>query len=428
MLLLVLLLAAGFTGAAGQKEPAAQGPVSIEVFYPIAVDAPIARILQGYIDKFTQANPGISVTAVFSGGYGDVKTAIQTAIEGGAKPPAVGVMLATDLYDLVNSGYIAPLDEYLNEMPGSKAYLDGFYPAFLDNSRYDGKLWSIPFQRSAVVLYYNKDLFKAAGLDRPDSWQAMAEAAQKLTIRNGSTVTQWGIEYSSDWPYWLFQPLAIGAGRNIVGDDDLTVYFDHPGVIEAADYYIALSKTYKAMPEGVQASWGSSASNFANGTTAMVVHTTGSLATIISQSKFDVGVMPVPGKKKGTYASVPGGGNFYIMDGISDEEKRAAVKLVTFLTRPELAADFSINTGYIAVQKSAYDTPAMQEYLTRVPQAADTRDALNYAQKEMSLQNLGQVRGIFHKYLQAAFNGEMGTSEAMKKAQEEAESSLADFR
>jgi ABC-type glycerol-3-phosphate transport system substrate-binding protein len=71
-------------------------PVTIQIFYPVAVDAPIAAILNGYIKEFEAANPDIHVEAVFSGGYGDVKTAIQTTIEGGGEPPALAVLLATD--------------------------------------------------------------------------------------------------------------------------------------------------------------------------------------------------------------------------------------------------------------------------------------------------------------------------------------------
>ena len=431
-ILLTAVLINGTLWAAGSKETAPKdvsaGPVTIEVFYPVAVDAPIAKILQGYINKFQTAYPEITVKPVFSGGYGDVKTAIQTTIEGGGTPPAMAVMLATDLYDLMNSGYIAPLDDYLANLQDSKKYINGFYPAFLDNSKYGGKLWSIPFQRSAVVMYYNKDMFKAAGIAKPDSWKALGEAAQKLTVRDGDNVTQWGIEYPSGWPYWLFQPLAIGAGQNIIGDDDLTVYFDNPKVIDAVNFYISLSKDYKGTPAGVQGAWGTAPSNFSKGTTAMIVHSTGSLANIIAQSDFEVGVMPIPGKKAGTYASVPGGGNFYVMEGASEEQKQAAVKFAYFLTQPDLAADFSINTGYIAVQKSAYDTSAMKSYLMKVPQAADTRDALNFAGKELSLQNLGEVRNIFHKYLQAAYNGEMTAADAMKTAQIEADKSLEDFK
>ena len=87
-----------------------------------------------------------------------------------------------------------------------------------------------------------------------------------------------------------------------------------------------------------------------------------------------------------------------------------------FITRPEYVADYSINTGYIANRASAYETEAMQAYVAEAPQALATRDALQYAGAELATQNLGQVRGIFHDYLQRAINGEMGAAEAMAAA------------
>ncbi len=414
--------------AAPTQAPEKTKAVTIEVYYPVAVDAPIAKILQGYADAFHEEHPNITVKPIFSGGYGDVKTTIQTTVEGGGKPPALAVMLAVDLYDLINADLVVPLDDYLNAMSDKDAYLNDFIPAFLENSRYDGKIWSLPFQRSVVTLYYNKTLFKEAGLKAPDSWESWAEAASKLTQREGDKVVRWGMLYPSGWPYWLFQPLAIGNGRNIVGDDPTEVYFDDPRVVEAVQFYIDLSHKYKAMPEGVQANWGQAPGEFAKGTAAMIMHSSGSLAGILKQANFEVGVMAAPGHKPGTYATVPGGGNLYILKGAPKEQRDAAFEFIKFLTQPKYVADFSIHTGYIATRNAAYDTPAMKEHLQKVPQAATIRDMLQYAGKEFSTQNLGEVRNIFHKYLQAAYNGEMSPEEAMKKAQEEAEKALAPFK
>ncbi len=415
--------------AAAPAEEAKAEPVEIQVYYPVAVDAPIADILQGYADAFQAENPDITVVPVFSGGYGDVKTTIQTTIEGGGQPPALAVMLAVDLYDLINGDYITPLDEYIDAMPDGQAFLDSFYPAFLENSRYQDQIWSLPFQRSVVTLYYNQDLLDEAGLEAPNSWESWGQVGQALTVRDGDQVTRWGIEYPSGWPYWLFQPLAIGNGRNIVDPgNDTTVYFDHPKVIEAVQYYIDLSHVYKAMPEGVQAVWGQAPSDFASGQTAMIVHSSGSLTGILEQADFQVGVMPVPGHQEGTFATVPGGGNLYILKGAPQEQRDAAWKFIQFLLRPENVADFSINTGYIANRKDAYETEAMTAYLEKVPQAGVLRDALQYAGAEFSVQNLGEVRNIFHNYLQKAYNGEMSPAEAMAAAQKEADAALAPFK
>ena len=410
--------------AAPAEEPAAE-PVTFQVFYPVAIDAPIAAILNGYIEDFQVEYPYITVEPVFSGGYGDVQTAIQTTIDGGGEPPALGVMLATAMYDLINADYIASLDGYIAEMEDGQAYVDDFLPAFLANSYYDDQLWSIPFQRSAVVMYYNADMFADAGLEPPTSWQSWADAAQALTVQDGDT-TNWGLHFSSDWPYWLFQPLAIGAGQNIL-NDDCTVVFDDPAVIEAVQFYIDLSAVYGAMPVGVQASWPTDPPDLASGSTAMIVHSSGSLSGLLEQVDFELGVMAYPGKEEGTFASVPGGGNFYIMKGAPQDQQDAAWKFVEFISRPEYVADYSINTGYIAHRASAFETEAMLAYVADVPQALAARDALQYAGAELATQNLGQVRGIFHDYLQRAINGEMTAAEAMAAAQVEAEAALADF-
>jgi sn-glycerol 3-phosphate transport system substrate-binding protein len=394
------------------------------MFYPVAVDAPIAAILEGYVADFEAENPDVAVELVFSGGYGDVKTAIQTTVEGGGDPPALGLMLATDLYDLANAGLIAPLDDFA----GDAAFLDDFFPAFLDNSYYDGQLWGVPFQRSTVLLYYNKDMFADAGLEAPTSWESLAEAGSALTVRDGDDVTQWGMQWPSGWPYWLFQPLAIGSGQNIVGDSDTEVYFDNPDVIEAVQFYIDLSEKYGAMPPGVQGVWGSAPTDFASGQTAMIVHSSGSLPGILEQADFEVGVMALPGQEADTYATVVGGGNLYIMDGVPQEQKEAAWRFIEFLTDAERAADFSVQTGYIAARQSSYDTDIMKEHITAVPQAGEAKDVLQYAGAEFSVQNLGEVRNIFHDYLQQAYNGELSAAEAMAAAQADADAALADFK
>jgi sn-glycerol 3-phosphate transport system substrate-binding protein len=421
--------AAPVVEAAPTQEPVMEepemDPVTIQVYYPVAVDAPITAILNGYIADFQAKYPYITVEPVYSGGYADVQTAIQTTIEGGGTPPVLAVLLATSLYDLINADYISPMDAYVANMENGKAYLDDFLPAFMDNSYYDGQLWSVPFQRSAVVLYYNVEKFADAGLQPPTSWASWAEAAKALTSTEG-TSTNWGLKFSSDWPYWLFQPLAIGSGQNIF-IDDCTMAFNDPKVVEAVQFYIDLSKVHGAMPAGVQASWATDTADFSSGSAAMIAHTTGSLTGILSQAGFTVGVMPYPGKEEGTFASVPGGGNFYMMKGAPDEQKDAAWKFIELLTSPELSADYSIQTGYIASRMSAYETPAMVEYAAKVPQALQARDAIMYAEGELAIQNLGQVRSIFHNYIQKAFNGEMTAQDAMDAAQAEAETALVPF-
>ncbi|HKK48906.1 MAG TPA: ABC transporter substrate-binding protein [Alkalispirochaeta sp.] len=427
MIAMLIAVVAGGAFAGGQPEAAETESVTISIAYPVAVDAPVAEIFDAYAEDFMEQNPNVQVETVYAGGYGDVKTTIQTTIDGGGEAPALGVMLATDLFDLANAQYIEPMTPYVEAMENSEEYLDDFLPAFLSNSYYMDDVWSLPFQRSAVVMYYNADMLAENDLGVPTDWETLGETASALTQRDGDTVTRWGIEWPSGWPYWLFQPLAIGSGQNIVGESDTEVYFDDPAVIDAIEYYNALSAEYEAMPAGVQASWGNVVPNFVSGNTGMIIHSSGSLSNVLSQADFEVGVAGIPGPDGGSY-SVPGGGNIYMTAGLSEAQKQAAFDFAVFITEASRAADFSIQTGYIATRESAFGEEAMQAYISQNPQAGQTRDVLATAGKELSVQNLGEVRNIFHNHLQAAINGDMEPAAAMAEAQRAADEALADFR
>ena len=99
-----------------------------------------------------------------------------------------------------------------------------------------------------------------------------------------------------------------------------------------------------------------------------------------------------------------------------------------FLSEVERTADFSVQTGYIAARQSAYDTQIMTDYIAATPQAGDARDALEFAGAEFSVQNLGEVRNIFHDYLQRAYNGEATAADAMAAAQVDADAALEPFK
>ena len=102
------------------------------------------------------------------------------------------------------------------------------------NSQTGGKTWGVPFQRSTIVLYWNKEAFKEAGLDPskpPATWAEQVEYARKLTKRDGSgNVTQWGIEVpSSGFPYWLFQGFTTQNDVLLMNQAGTETYYDKPG-------------------------------------------------------------------------------------------------------------------------------------------------------------------------------------------------------
>jgi sn-glycerol 3-phosphate transport system substrate-binding protein len=425
-LTLVLLASslAGCAPAATAVPPTSTaGPVNLTFYYPVAVAGPITQIIDGYISQFEKANPGITVNAVLSGGYPDTLTKILTTIKGGGTPPDVAVCLSTDLYSLVDANAILPLDDYI-KAAGGDTFTSDFFPAYLANSNYQNHIWSLPFQRSIPVLYYNKDLFSAAGLDPskgPANYAEMVSDAQKLTKPDGS---QWGIEISSDGiPYWLFQSFVIGNGANVFTSAN-KVTFDTPAVISALQDFSDLANKYKVMPAGVLA-WANMPNDFVNGKAAMIWHSSGSLTNILKQAKFNVGVSYTVGEKG--FGAPTGGGNLYMLKGIPADHQAAAWKFIQFMTSTDIQADWSKNTGYVASRQSSYNTQVLKDYIAQVPQAAVAHDGLKYAGAELGTHDNAQIQKFLGDAVQAGLSGTTSIPDALKSAQTQADQVLSQF-
>ena len=411
--------------ACGAGATATPSSVALTFYYPVAVPGPITQLIDGYISKFEQQNPGITVKPVLSGGYPDTLTKIETTIKGGGTPPDVAVMLSTDLYSLVDSNAIQPLDSEV-ATAGGDTYLSDFYSAFLANSRYQGHIWSLPFQRSTPVLFYNKDMFSAAGLDPskgPANYQEMVSDAQKLTKPDGST---WGIEISSDGiPYWLFQSFVIGGGSNVVGSAPNQVNFDTPQATQALQDFADLSTKYHVMPSGIL-QWANMPNDFVAGKAAMIWHSSGSLANILKQAKFNVGVGYTVGENG--YGAPTGGGNLYMLKGIPASHQAAAWKFIQFMSSTDIQSDWSINTGYIAARQSSYQTAAMKSYLAKTPQAAVAPAGLQYAKAELAAHDNAQIQKFLGDAVQAVLTGKSTPSAALAAAQQQATQLLSAFK
>ncbi|MGA8421598.1 MAG: extracellular solute-binding protein, partial [Pseudolabrys sp.] len=192
--------------------------VELSFYYPVAVGGPITKTIDGYAADFEKENPGIKIKAIYAGTYQDTLVKALTAFKSG-EPPDVAVLLSTDMFTLIDEDAVMPFDPLL-QSDADKAWAKSFYPAFMENSQTGGKTWGIPFQRSTIVMYWNKDAFKAAGLNpdkAPDNWDELVAYGQKLTKRDGSNVSQWGVEIpSTGFPYWLFQGLTTANGVRLM--------------------------------------------------------------------------------------------------------------------------------------------------------------------------------------------------------------------
>jgi len=417
VMLLGMLVAAGAAKA-----------TDLTFYYPVAVGGPITKIIDGMVADFQKENPDVTVHAIYTGSYQDSIAKALTAVKGG-EPPHLAVLLSTDMFTLIDEKAVVPFDEAIKTDEDRK-WVKSFYPAFMANSQTGGKTWGIPFQRSTIVMYWNKDAFKEAGLNpdvAPKNWDELVAFGKKLTKRDSAgNVTQWGVEIpTSGFPYWLFQGLTTENDAMLMNEAGTETYFDKPGVIEALQYLIDLSQKDKVMAPGIL-EWGTTPNDFFERKVAIMWTTTGNLTNVKDNAKFPFGVAMLPEKKR--RGSPTGGGNFYLFAKTTPEQKLAALKFIKWMTTPERAAEWGIKTGYVATRPDAWETPQMKAYVAGFPAAAVARDQLPYAVAELSTHDNQRVTKAFNDNLQAALTGAKTAEQAMKDAQREADRLLRPYR
>lgn len=427
----------GGSGAAGAGEAvqggsgtenASDAALHLTFYYPVNVGGSAAALIEQICADFNKEHPDIVVEPVYTGNYDDTVTKIQTAIQGGT-PPDVFVSLATQRFTMASTGMAMPLDDLIAaDGEEGQAYIDDFLDGFMLDSYVDGKIYSIPFQRSTMVLFYNKDAFAEVGLDPeapPETWEEVVEYGQKLTNENRYGV---GLALNSGSAQWAFTGFCLQNsvnGENLMTDDGKQVLFDTPENVEALQFWLDLQNKYQIMAPGI-VQWTDLPTQFLAGEVAMIYHTTGNMANINENAEFEFGAAFLPGNKR--VAAPTGGGNFYISNGISEERVQAAWEFIKFATDTERAAQWSLDTGYVATRESCFETDLIKNYYEEVPQAKVAYDQIPYSAPELTTYNAAEIWRVLNDNIQSAVVGDATPQEALTAAQEQATEILAEYQ
>jgi sn-glycerol 3-phosphate transport system substrate-binding protein len=404
-----------FTGAAFAK-------VDIKIYYPVQVAGPLTRVIDGFVKEFNETHPDIRVTAVYAGKYGQTMQKAQTAFMTG-NPPDIAILRTTSVLMLMDMGAIVPLDEFISD---DKAYLEDFYPAFINSVKRKGKIWGIPYQISTPLFYYNKDMFKEAGLDPerpPQNWDQLVEYAQKLTKKDASgNVSRYGLGFP-DNNQWMLQAWTLANGGNLANDEGTKVYFNTEPVVESLKMWVKLVNEMKVSIR--HRMYGKLSSDFVAGQVAMMYNSTGSLSFVRKSAKFDFGVAFLPKNKR---SAVPlGGGHMFMFAKTSKERRRASWEFMRWMSSPERAAEWSIASGYMATRKSALNVGAMKEYTESFPEASVALKQLNVSYPWWTVYEWGKVTKALQTQLVNAVDGKISPEEAMAEAQQGADKILAPY-
>ena len=407
--------------------------IEMTFFFPVNVGGAVTKFVDKICNDWNALHPEAIVKPVYTGNYDDTVVKIQTAVQG-KNPPDLFISLATQRYSMWVQNAVIALDDLIAaDGAAGKAYVDDFLSGFMEDSYVEGKIVSIPFQRSTEIMFYNKDAFKEVGLDPekpPKTWTELANYAQKLTkIGSDGQVARYGVGIalnsgSAQWQFTGFCLQNSKNGENLMSADGKRALFDTPENVEALQFWCDLQNKYKCMQSGI-VQWTDLPGQFLSGKVAMIYHTTGNLGNISKNATFNYGVCFLPGNKR--QAAPTGGGNFYISKGISKERQKAAWEFIKFATAPERAAQWSVDTGYVVTRKSALNTQQIKDYYAKLPQARVAYDQIPISKPELTTYNSTKSWRILNDAIQSAITGEKTPAKALADAQKDADADLKRF-
>jgi multiple sugar transport system substrate-binding protein len=210
-------------------------------------------VWQQIADEFHAANPNITVKMDVSE-WDSYWTKLDTLFAGGT-PPDVFAMDAPLFLDWQSRGVLLNLQPYIDATPG---FLDDVYEQTVSGYKLADGYYGLPRDFQTIVMYYNKDMFDAAGVEYPKegwTWQDLREMAKKLTVdKNGDGKTdQYG--YSCDlWDMELCWSEAIWAyGGDVINSDYTQTLIGEPKAREAWKLFYDMTFVDKSMPDTVAA-------------------------------------------------------------------------------------------------------------------------------------------------------------------------------
>ncbi|MEA4897734.1 MAG: ABC transporter substrate-binding protein [Christensenellaceae bacterium] len=426
-LVFTLLLVLSFFAVPGAS--AAQ-PIELDMYFPVSVGGGPDQLISALCRQFHEENPDIIVNPVYAGTYAETRTKVQAALKSG-NTPAIALMFSIDLFSLLSMDALYDYDQFC-ATEADQAWLNGFYDGFMENSRTGGKTYGIPWQRSTIILYYNKDAFREVGLDPetpPATWQELEDYASKLTKVDSGATTRYGIQIPSDkagYAYWMLQTFCTQQnGFNLMNDAGTEVYFNDPRTIKGLTFWKGLSDKGYQVPG--TAAWSTTVTDFLEQRAAMVYHTTGNLTNVRKNASFEFGTAMLPADE--SRGSPTGGGNFYLFKGVPEEQTRAAFRFIQWMTNdPDRVAQWSMDTGYVATRPAAYETDRLKAYAAEFPHALTARDQLPYAHAEFSVYDQGMVQDALDTAIEAVMTGAASPEEAMGQAQQIADGVLAAYK
>jgi multiple sugar transport system substrate-binding protein len=396
------------------RHPASGAKIKLTVF-TWTLPAELA-VNQRLCKQFGSSHPNLQVTVVNEPSKRAMDK-LQTMIAAGNPPDVMSIHGATFM-PMAANGALLDLGPLIKADPSFD--LDDFYPKLVETCRYQGKLYSLPRYTSVYVLFYNKDLFDAAGLKYPDenwTWDSYLAAARKLTVnspdperrRMGCVIDFWGAR---------IYPWVWSAGGEILDKSGKVCLLDRPEPQQALQFLVDLRHKYQVCPPSTQQDSDQNKAMFANGKVAMYQSGAWDIQILQGAKGLRWDIAPLPKRKK--HATMLGTENYAI--AAATKHPKEAWELFKFLLGPESQTTMGREMEKQPSRQSVANGPYLKQNTTYHRKVFI--DALTYAHAAPNIPDWDRVSHFIQEQLDLMWIGRVSVAEGTKKASQQVTDAL----
>jgi sn-glycerol 3-phosphate transport system substrate-binding protein len=376
-------------------------------------------------DRFNKSQSEYKVVAVYKGSYPETLTAAIAAYRAGNAPHIVQVFEVGTATMMAAKGAVVPVYQLMrnaDEPFSPKNYIPAVTGYYTDTK---GNMLSFPFNSSTTVFFYNKDAFKRSGLDPakpPRTWKEVAAAADRLKAGGEKC------GYTSGWQSWVhlentsaWHNVPFASRDNGFAGHDATLQFNSPFHVR---HVTLLSEMIKKGTMSYGGRRNEPEARFHSGECAMLTSSSAAQANIRANAKFEFGVSALPfheDVKGAPQNTILGGASLWVMGGKTNVGYKGVARFFSFLSRPELQAEWHQQTGYVPITPAAYDITRKAGFYEKNP-GTDvsvlqmTARAPTANSKGIRLGNFVQIRDVIDEELEGVWAGKKAPQQALDDA------------
>ncbi|TCL72114.1 sn-glycerol-3-phosphate ABC transporter substrate-binding protein UgpB [Rhizobium sp. BK251] len=412
-----------------------------EVTWWHAMGGELGQKLEQIVQKFNDSQTEYHVTPVFKGTYPETLTAAIAAFRAGQQPAIVQVFEVGTGTMMAAKGAVYPVYKLMADEGEAWDPSKFIAPVVGYYSDPEGNILSFPFNSSTPILYYNKDVFKKAGLDpevAPKTYAELADFSKKI-VDSGAAKCGFTITYAATWigleNFSAIHDLPYGTLQNGFGGTSAELTFNGPNQARLWD---DLKKWQDAglFEYGGPGGGPDAAPKFYSQECAIYMGSSGSRAGVIGNAKgFEVGFSTLPyydDVTKDPKNSIIGGATLWTLNGQKPEVYKGVAKFFTYLSQPEVQADWHQFSGYLPITNAAYDLGKSQGYYEKNP-GSDVglkqilRGTPSDNSKGVRFGNLTQIRDVVDQQFETVLSGKQTGQQALDEAVKQGNSILREF-